>query len=103
MGRPVRQRRLPAIFILRLIPLVPCDVINYGAGLGSVRYRDFILATAVGIIPGCLLYAAAGTGLTDLNPVPLVFGFGGLIALGVIPWWLKRRKAAAETKLDSAT
>lgn len=103
-----------AIVLLRLVPVVPCDVINYGAGLGSVRYRDFLAATALGIIPGCLLFAAAGHGLVEWNPIPLVFGFGGLVVLGVLPlWWRHTRAAdrtagpaagpaAAETILDSA-
>ncbi len=99
------------ILVLRMIPVVPCDVINYGAGLGNVRYRTFALATALGIIPGCLLYAAAGDGLVDWKPGPLVFGFGGLVLSALLPlWWHKRRAAAsgnggassdeAETNLD---
>ena len=89
------------IFVLRLIPLVPCDVINYGAGLGSVLAEH-----------GLEVYLAAGDGLVDLKPGPLVFGFGGLVVLGVLPFWLRRRRKAAaqaaeaaeaETNLDPAT
>jgi uncharacterized membrane protein YdjX (TVP38/TMEM64 family) len=82
------------VLVLRLIPLVPCDVINYGAGLGSVRFRDFILATAVGIVPGCILYAVAGHGLVGYNPLPLMLGFGGLVLLAALTLSLRRWRRA---------
>ena len=41
---------------LRLIPLVPFNVLNFASGLVGVRARDFVLATAIGIIPGTAVY-----------------------------------------------
>ena len=41
---------------LRLIPLVPFNVINFGSGLTGVRLRDYVLATALGILPGTAVY-----------------------------------------------
>ena len=48
------------IFMLRLIPLFPFDIISYGAGLTSVKYKDFILATFLGTIPGILVFTNIG-------------------------------------------
>ena len=41
---------------LRLIPAVPFTLLNYGAALAGVRRRDYVLATAIGIIPGAAVY-----------------------------------------------
>lgn len=41
---------------LRLIPVVPFNLLNYGAALAGVRRRDYVLATALGIIPGAAVY-----------------------------------------------
>ena len=41
---------------LRLIPVVPFTLLNYGAALAGVRRRDYLLATAIGIIPGAAVY-----------------------------------------------
>lgn len=41
---------------LRLIPVVPFTLLNYGAALAGVRRRDYVLATALGIIPGAAVY-----------------------------------------------
>ena len=48
------------IFVLRLIPLVSFDAISYAAGLSSIRFRAFLLATALGMIPGTLAFVYVG-------------------------------------------
>ena len=48
-----------SIVILRLMPIVPFNGLNYAAGLTSVRPSRYVLATAIGIAPGtCLLYTS---------------------------------------------
>jgi uncharacterized membrane protein YdjX (TVP38/TMEM64 family) len=44
------------IFVLRLIPLVSFDAISYAAGLSSIRFRAFLLATALGMMPGSFAF-----------------------------------------------
>ncbi|MBA3659571.1 MAG: TVP38/TMEM64 family protein [Gemmatimonadales bacterium] len=47
------------VFLLRLSPLFPYTLLNYALGLTTVRFRDYLLASA-GMIPGTLLYAYYG-------------------------------------------
>jgi len=56
----IERRGFLFILMLRLIPLVPFDVISYGAGLSRIKYKDFALATSIGIVPGVLVYANLG-------------------------------------------
>ncbi len=49
-----------AVLIARLVPIVPFTVVNYGSGAAGVGVRPYLAATAVGIIPGTLVYAAVG-------------------------------------------
>jgi uncharacterized membrane protein YdjX (TVP38/TMEM64 family) len=44
------------ILFLRLVPLVPFNALNYGAGLSSIGLRDYVLATGIGILPGAFAY-----------------------------------------------
>lgn len=44
------------IFRLRLIPLVPFNGLNFGAGLSSVRYRDYFLGSILGMLPATFIY-----------------------------------------------
>jgi uncharacterized membrane protein YdjX (TVP38/TMEM64 family) len=41
---------------LRLIPVVPFDGLSVAAGLAAVPLRAFIVGTALGIIPGTVIY-----------------------------------------------
>ncbi|MCI0342843.1 MAG: TVP38/TMEM64 family protein [Planctomycetales bacterium] len=73
------------VFAMRLVPVVPCDVINYVAGLGRVPYPQFLLATALGIVPNCLAFAVAGDGLVTGDPATLAVGAAALAVLVVVP------------------
>ena len=53
-----------AVFIARLLPLVPFDPVSYGAGLTSTRFWPFFLATALGQLPVTLLYSYLGERLS---------------------------------------
>ena len=56
---------LSAVLILRLVPLVPFIAINYASGLSGVRFRPYVLGSALGMVPGSLAYAALGAYGTD--------------------------------------
>jgi uncharacterized membrane protein YdjX (TVP38/TMEM64 family) len=45
------------VLLLRLVPGISFDVISYGAGLTSIKFGPFLLATAVGVAPQAFLYA----------------------------------------------
>ena len=47
------------VFLLRLSPVIPFNVLNYALGLTTVRVADFVIAS-VGMIPGTLLYVYTG-------------------------------------------
>jgi uncharacterized membrane protein YdjX (TVP38/TMEM64 family) len=84
LDRGVAERGLAFILFIRLVPLFPPTGINYGAGLTAVRWRDYVLGTALGILPGTFVYASlaedaartASGGPLDLGP-----GMVALVAL----------------------
>lgn len=45
------------VLLLRLVPGISFDVISYGAGLTSISFGPFLLATAIGVAPQAFLYA----------------------------------------------
>jgi uncharacterized membrane protein YdjX (TVP38/TMEM64 family) len=48
------------VFLLRLSPIFPFNLLNYGLGLTRVRLVDYLLA-GVGMLPGSLLYVYLGS------------------------------------------
>jgi uncharacterized membrane protein YdjX (TVP38/TMEM64 family) len=53
----VRGSGLSAVLFTRLVPLFPFNFINFAWGLTSVRLRDYVVGTVIGIIPGAFVYA----------------------------------------------
>jgi uncharacterized membrane protein YdjX (TVP38/TMEM64 family) len=49
-----------AVFAGRLLPGVAFDAISYAAGLTRMRFRSFIAATTLGILPQTFLYSYLG-------------------------------------------
>jgi uncharacterized membrane protein YdjX (TVP38/TMEM64 family) len=53
------------MFLLRLSPLVPYNLLNYALALSGVRYGDYVIAT-VGMLPAIVMYAYYGKIVGDV-------------------------------------
>jgi len=58
--RVVGRTGVSSVLFTRLVPVVPFNVVNYLWGLSSVSFRDYALATFVGMIPAELVYTNIG-------------------------------------------
>jgi uncharacterized membrane protein YdjX (TVP38/TMEM64 family) len=58
-----REDALSYLLFLRLVPAFPFFLVNLVPAFAGVRLGTFVIATALGVIPGALAYAFAGTGL----------------------------------------
>ncbi len=73
------------VVLLRLIPLFPFNALNYLLGVTQVSTRDYILGTAVGIIPGTIAFVYFGQSLAMLSVLHIgisVVAIIGLIFIG---------------------
>ena len=52
----IREHGFTGLLIIRLLPLFPFNAVNFGCGLTGIRLRDYVLATAIGIVPGTFVY-----------------------------------------------
>lgn len=100
------KNELSYLFILRLVPLFPFFVVNVVPALFNVKFRNYALSTALGIIPGSLVYASIGDGasaifeqggdlkLSGVMTEPRVlFPIIGLAILAMIPIIYNKLKA----------
>ena len=84
------------LLILRYIPGIPFAVLNYGAGVAGVRFRDFLPATVIGIIPPMFVFAycadALFNGTMSEGDVVrrIVIACGLMLAITIIPIVVKR-------------
>ena len=79
------------LLMLRIVPVAPFFVINYCAALTRVPLKTFAWTTAVGILPGSLLYSFLGEQFRYLEtPLELlsaktILAFGLLALLALLP------------------
>ncbi len=80
-----------SILILRLMPIVPFNALNYAAGLTSVRPSRYILATAIGIAPGTALATFVAASSNDMTSSSFVIASIALVAVIVASTIVARR------------
>jgi len=50
------RRGFVGLLLVRFLPIFPFWLVNYGSGLVGIRFRDYVAATAIGILPGTFVY-----------------------------------------------
>ena len=68
IDRAIGKSGWKIVVLLRLSPLFPFSLLNYGLGLTKVRFRDYALAS-VGMVPATLVYVYLGSLAGDLATV----------------------------------
>ncbi|MEN6348966.1 MAG: TVP38/TMEM64 family protein [Syntrophomonas sp.] len=79
------------ILILRLIPIIPFNVISYGAGLTRIKFLDYIISTMIGIIPGVLVFTNLGDKALRVKSPEFILAVGILALMVFVSIYLKRR------------
>ncbi len=90
LSRRLGSRGVPAVIVVRLVPIAPFAVINMVAGATHIRLRDLLIGTAIGMAPSTLAMAFFIDQITAAmrNPTPLTFVLAGAsIALIVVGAW----------------
>ncbi len=91
------------MFSIRLLPIIPYGLVNFAAGLTSIRFRDYFIGTLLGTVPGVLPFVMMGSGLNSLqqgNFLPLI---GGLTLTAMLVGganWYRRRRQSPQKDLE---
>ncbi|VAX14824.1 hypothetical protein MNBD_NITROSPINAE04-1270 [hydrothermal vent metagenome] len=98
----IEREGLFFVLFVRLVPLFPFNGINFASGLTKVKFRDYLIGTAVGIIPGSFVFVYAASTAAEaategkLSPelfvALLLLGF-----LAIVPILYKKYKVKKET------
>lgn len=91
-----------SILVARLLPFISFDLVSYAAGLTSMKFWGFFLATGLGQLPACIVYSYVGgmlTGGAKLLFTGLLCLFSLAILVAIIrSIWVNRQK---EKKTES--
>lgn len=71
MNTNLEKNGFKILFLLRLPPVLPYDPLSYTCGLTKMKYKDFILASLLGVSPETLCYSFMGQNI--MNPCSAKF------------------------------
>ena len=94
--RFIEERGFWAVFYMRLAPAIPYNLVNYGAGLTSLKVRAMAAGTAVGALPRTFAWVALGGNLDDLGSTEAKVAVALLVAMALFGAFLARRQLASE-------
>lgn len=106
MEEGFRANAFSYLLVLRLVPVFPFFIVNLVPAFLGVGLGTYALATALGILPGSLVYAGVGNGLgavfdagqtPDLGVLatpPVLLPLAGLALLAMVPVAYKRLRRA---------
>lgn len=57
----VGEQGFKIVLLTRLSPVFPFNLLNYAFGLTRVSFRDFLIASWIGMLPGTILYVYLGS------------------------------------------
>jgi uncharacterized membrane protein YdjX (TVP38/TMEM64 family) len=94
----LERRGFWAVLYIRLAPAIPYTLVNYGAGLTKLRFRDMAGGTAIGGAPRTFAYVALGGSLGDLGSPEAIVAIALLVVIGLVGLVLGRRQIRAERR-----
>ncbi len=80
VDRLLEERGLLAVIVLRLLPIVPFNALNYAAGLTGLRFGSYAIGTVIGMIPGTFIVAV----LADRADNPMSPAFAAALGTAVV-------------------
>ena len=114
IDRAIAREGRKIVLLLRLSPVFPFNLLNYGLGLTRVRFIDYVVAS-VGMLPGTLLYVYYGKAAGDVARIAggsvdaggvgryLFLGFGLLVTIAVTAFVTRlARRALNEATAEGA-
>lgn len=102
LGEWIKRKGFWAILILRVVGVFPFTVVNFVAGASRIRLSNYLLATALGMLPGTFLISyfsdsiLQGTVHFPSKSAQLLWGFSLLllwVGFSLLKkWWLRRQE-----------
>ncbi len=80
------------ILFMRLVPLFQYDAVNFGSGLSKIKFKDYALASFIGMLPGGFITNFLGSSLENWKSPKFFIAIGAFLLLMFIPAIYKKFK-----------
>lgn len=105
LSRRLAKTGLLAMTLVRLLPLAPFSIVNAVAGASHIGWRDFLLGTLLGMVPGIVVIATfidrTVAVVNDPGPdtIAVLVAVAGLACVAI--WSLQKRVARSPARIPS--
>jgi uncharacterized membrane protein YdjX (TVP38/TMEM64 family) len=97
----LRRHGFVAVALGRTNPAISCEAISLASGITVVPWRTYLAGTALGMIPGSVVYAALGDGIAMNETATTVASLAVLLVMtSVTGLWFWRTWKADATSAD---
>jgi uncharacterized membrane protein YdjX (TVP38/TMEM64 family) len=101
MSRQLAKQGILSVAIMRNIPIAPFTIVNIIAGASHIKLKDYLIGTAVGMLPGILAITIFADRLLHAiqNPDWINALIAAVLAIALIvgSWWTKKRLAGGNS------
>lgn len=87
------------ILVARLLPFISFDIVSYAAGLTSMDFWGFFVATGIGQLPACIVYSYVGGMLTG-GARKMFIGLMCLFALAIVVALIRQVYTASQKRKE---
>jgi len=113
IDQAVGREGFKIVLLTRLSPIFPFNMLNYAFGLTKVPFRQYALASWIGMLPGTVMFVYFGAGLRSLadvaagnvegGPTQQIFFWFGMAATIIVTIFITRiaRNAIKQTVLQN--
>jgi phospholipase D1/2 len=95
LSRRLADNGIIAVAIIRNLPVAPFTIVNMMAGASHIKLRDFLVGTAIGMLPGILGVVVFSDRLLSAvrNPnwINVSIAAGVAVLIGIGSWWINKR------------
>lgn len=88
----IEKNGFKIMFLLRLPPILPFDIVSYAAGLTKVKYKDFVMGSLLGVIPETISYCFMGNGFRKASPTSIIIPIIITIIVTAITLYISKKK-----------
>jgi len=101
LDRRLTDQGFRSMLLLRIVPGIPFQAVNFAAAFSAIRLWPFTAATAVGVLPGTAAYVIAGASASSPTSPAFLISTAVMIAMMALTLVSLRRARRAKTSQNA--
>ncbi|OFI05312.1 TVP38/TMEM64 family inner membrane protein YdjZ [Clostridium acetireducens DSM 10703] len=88
----IENNQFIIVFLLRFIPIFHYDILSYALGLSKIRYKNFILASMLGVTLETICYSYMGQNIFNPKSYRFIIPFIIILVISLIAVFLGKKR-----------